>query len=95
MTHQTPTSLRELDSRTNDGVQVSLLWSEHDGQLWVSVDDSKTNDSFSLEVRSGEKPFEVFHHPYAYAAYRRRLCRVGVSSHKPIRFDDRGCLVNG
>jgi hypothetical protein len=61
---------RELDSRTFDGIEVRLLWSEHDGRVLVAVNDSKTGDSFSLEVHEGEKAMDVFHHPYAYAASR-------------------------
>ena len=37
----TPITARELDSRSNDGIHVQLLWCEHDGRLWVSVADSK------------------------------------------------------
>ena len=61
---------RELDSRTVDGIEVRLLWSEHDGRVLVAVSDSKTGDSFSIEVRDGERAMDVFHHPYAYAASR-------------------------
>lgn len=62
-------STRELDSRMNDGIQVRLLWCEHDGRLWVEVLDTKTGDSFHVEARDGERPVDVFHHPYAYAAH--------------------------
>ena len=61
---------RELDSRTSDGIEVRLLWSEHDGRVLVAVNDSKTGDAFSVEVRDGERALDVFHHPYAYAASR-------------------------
>jgi hypothetical protein len=61
---------RELDSRTTDGIEVRLLWNEHDGRVLVAVADAKTGDSFSIEVREGERPMDVFHHPYAYAASR-------------------------
>lgn len=64
------TSVRELDSRANGGIEVRLLWCENDGRLWVAVMDAKTGDSFRLEVRDGDRPFDVFHHPYAYAANR-------------------------
>jgi hypothetical protein len=71
MTTSTITHLtRELDSRTTDGIEVRLLWSEPDGRVLVAVADAKTGDSFSIEVREGERPMDVFHHPYAYAASR-------------------------
>jgi hypothetical protein len=65
-----PTAMRELHSRVSDGIQVDLLWSERKGQTWVAVKDSKRGESFSVLVREGERPLDVFHHPYAYAASR-------------------------
>ena len=70
MTSEILMSVRELDCRGDGAIQVRLLWSEQDGRLWVAVMDTKTGDSFCLEVRDGERPLEVFHHPYAYAAER-------------------------
>jgi hypothetical protein len=61
--------LRELDHRNNDRIDVWLLWSEDDGKVYVSVADERTGDRFSIEVPEGESAREVFHHPYAYAAY--------------------------
>lgn len=63
------TSIRELDARVNDGIQARLLWCEHDGRLWVAVLDTKSGDAFRVEVRDGERPIDVFRHPYAYAAH--------------------------
>jgi hypothetical protein len=62
------TSLRELHSRTNDGILVQLLWSEHENRVYVSVYDSKTSEAFSLDVPEGARALDVFHHPFAYAA---------------------------
>jgi hypothetical protein len=61
---------RELDSRTSDGIEVRLLWNEHDGRVLVAVNDAKTGDAFAVEVREGDQAMDVFHHPYAYAASR-------------------------
>jgi hypothetical protein len=69
MTDEIPTSIRELNSRTNDGIHVRLLWRKHDGRLWVDVVDTKAGEAFRLDVHDGERPLEVFHHPYAYAAH--------------------------
>ena len=60
---------RELHSRSGDGLDVTLLWCEDDGQCSVAVNDSRTGDAFRLEVREGENAMEVFNHPYAYAAW--------------------------
>ena len=62
-------TLRELDHRTNDRIDVRLLWREADNAVLVSVEDEKTGDQFTIEVRDGEKPLDVFNHPYAYAAW--------------------------
>jgi hypothetical protein len=68
-----PTShlMQELDHRVNDGIDVRLLWSERDGRVLVAVEDSKTGEAFAIEVREGERAMDVFHHPYAYAAWHR------------------------
>ena len=68
MNPQIPRSMRELESRRNDGIHVRLLWGEHDGRLVVAVDDAKTGDRFGIEVRRHERALDVFHHPFAYAA---------------------------
>jgi hypothetical protein len=67
MTIQTPIAMRELHSRVSNGIHVRLLWGEGDGQLSVSVTDTRTGNAFCLEVREGEKAMDVFHHPFAYA----------------------------
>jgi hypothetical protein len=45
MTHEIPTSIRELDSRTNDGIHVRLLGRRHGGRLWVDVVDAKAGEA--------------------------------------------------
>jgi hypothetical protein len=67
-----PTATRELDSRGSDGIEVRLLWREPDGQILVAVQDRKTGELFELPVRDGDRPLDVFHHPYAYAGRRGR-----------------------
>lgn len=61
--------LHELDRRCNDGVDVRMLWSERDDQVLVTVADGKTGACFLIEVLEGERALDVFHHPYAYAAW--------------------------
>jgi hypothetical protein len=60
--------MRELHSRTSDGIQVDLLWCERHDRAWVAVTDTKRGGAFSLPVRDGERALDVFHHPFAYAA---------------------------
>ena len=68
MTAETLISIRELDSRMNDGLQIRLLWSADDRAVWVAVLDTNTGEAFRVRVRDGERPLDVFHHPFAYAA---------------------------
>jgi len=65
----TTETMTELDRRINDGIDVRLLWSAEDDRLVVAVDDAKTGESFTVEVRERAKALEVFRHPYAYAAW--------------------------
>jgi hypothetical protein len=67
----------ELDRRIADRIDVSLLWHERDDRVLVAVADGKTGDSFTIEVRDGERALDVFHHPYAYAAWRGIDTRSG------------------
>lgn len=76
MTDTTTPLTRELDRRFNDGIEVRLLWRPHDNSLLVAVSDARTGEAFSIEVREGERPMDVFHHPYAYAASRPKLAAV-------------------
>ena len=61
----------ELDHRTNDGIDVRLLWDRDSGRVYVTVDDARTGSTFEVEVGENDAPMEVFRHPYAYAAYQR------------------------
>jgi hypothetical protein len=69
MTAESLTAMRELDSRVADGISVRLLWHQPDGRLFVAVADAKTGNAFAIEVRDRDRTREVFHHPYAYAAW--------------------------
>jgi hypothetical protein len=62
--------IRELDRRTSDGIDVRLLWNQTDDRVLVAVVDAKSGDAFEIEVEAVES-LAAFHHPYAYAAFRR------------------------
>jgi hypothetical protein len=62
---------RELDHRQADGIDVWLLWNEATGGVVVSVFDAKRGEAFEIPVCAGERPLDVFRHPFAYAAHRR------------------------
>jgi hypothetical protein len=73
MSAETTPLIRELDCRISDGIEVRLLWRPHDEVVLVAVSDARTEEAFAIEVRDGENPLDVFHHPYAYAASRPKL----------------------
>jgi hypothetical protein len=60
-------NLTELDDRSADGIEVSLLWSRITNQLKVAVEDSRSGQSFEVHAPA-DKALDVFRHPYAYAA---------------------------
>jgi hypothetical protein len=61
------TSMRELDSRISDGIEIRLLWSTTDGRVSVSVNDTRTGQTFLVDVPDNKRSLDVFHHPFAYA----------------------------
>jgi hypothetical protein len=58
---------QELDFRSSNGVEVSLLWSKRTNRLTVAVNDTARGETFRLAV-APERAYDAFHHPYAYAA---------------------------
>ena len=62
-------STHELDHRSNDGLDVTLLWEAETNRVTVNVFDAKSGDDFTIDVDPTEA-LEAFHHPYAYAANR-------------------------
>jgi hypothetical protein len=57
---------RELDFRSNDGIDVTLLWSPQTNRVWISVVDEKRGDAFEQDVHPA-LALDAFNHPYAYA----------------------------
>ena len=75
MTTTLPTTT-ELDHRVSDGIDVRLLWSPEDGDVFVAVSDARTGDDFTIEVADRSRALDVFHHPYAYRDHARTSARV-------------------
>jgi hypothetical protein len=66
----TPSTTRELAHRRNDGLDIRLLWDPATDRVAVALHDAKTGEGFDVEVGPGERALDVFHHPFAYAAFR-------------------------
>ena len=61
----------DLDFRTADGVEVTLLWANALNRVWVAVHNHRSGEELEIEVRADDNPLDVVHHPYAYAASRK------------------------
>jgi hypothetical protein len=61
--------LRELDQRSGNGLEVTLLWSERNGSVFVRVADDQTGAGFHFAVDPADA-LEAFHHPYGYSRGR-------------------------
>jgi len=57
----------ELAGRSNEGLEVSLLWSKSANRVKVAVADARQNEQFEFDV-AGADALAAFHHPYVYAA---------------------------
>jgi hypothetical protein len=62
----TEPTIRELDRRVSDGIEVVLLWNSHTNEVSVAVEDGRTGDAFEFDVHAKDA-LVAFHHPYAYA----------------------------
>ena len=60
------TGLRELDHRSSDDIEVTLLWSARTNRVFVSVLERRTEALFQFEVAPAQA-LDAFHHPYVYA----------------------------
>ena len=62
-----------------DGVEVTLLWSEHDGRLTVTIFDDRTGEFFEVEAPR-EKALDVFYHPFSYAESNSADAEMGLGT---------------
>jgi hypothetical protein len=69
---------KELAYRSNDGIEVWLLWTKADNRLFILLVDSRTGDMFEIDVESHDALY-AFDHPYGYAAWR------GIEYVAPLR----------
>ena len=69
---------RELASRHDDGLEISLLWSRTAGAVAMVVLDLRFGDGLQFEVPP-EDALEACRHPFAFASARRvEYLDVGV-----------------
>lgn len=63
-------TVRELDRRASDGIEVRLLWNSSTNGVSVAVEDERSGESFVIEV-DGADAHAAFHHPYTFASRSR------------------------
>lgn len=61
--------VRELDHRSGNGIDVTLLWSSRSGRVVVAVEDARSSESFHITVDPRDA-LDAFNHPYAYSRGR-------------------------
>jgi hypothetical protein len=61
------TTLRELDHRRSDGIDVTMLWDSAADRILIEVNDGRSGEAFTFEVERGEA-LSAFQHPFAYAS---------------------------
>jgi hypothetical protein len=69
--------LRELDQRSGNGLEVTLLWSQRTGSVFVCVEDERTETGFQFAVDPADA-LEAFRHPYGYG--RRGGCALPAAA---------------
>jgi hypothetical protein len=57
--------LIELAERSNDGIDIRLLWRRGDGEVVLVVSDDRTGVSFGVDV-PGDRALDAFRHPFVY-----------------------------
>jgi hypothetical protein len=67
MTATASTERRELAHRTNDGIEVTLYWSQATNAVTIAVLDSHSDAGMEFDV-DANAALDAFRHPYAYAA---------------------------
>ena len=57
--------LVELAERSNNGIDVRLLWRRGAAEVVLVVSDDRTGSSYGVEV-PGDRALDAFRHPFLY-----------------------------
>lgn len=60
-------SVRQLDRRSGDGIDVTLLWDSRSNEVFLTVVDERLGETLEFGVPPANA-LDAFRHPYAYAA---------------------------
>ena len=59
------TNLIELAERSNDGIEVRLLWDRGTGEVVLEVTDDENGTTVEVQV-PGDRAMDAFRHPFVY-----------------------------
>ena len=77
MNPTTMNSLRELDHRSGDGIDVSLLWDPVTDGVSIQVVDTRSGEILAFPVAADEA-LTAFHHPYAFGHADRQSSTIAI-----------------
>ena len=60
---------RELASRVNGGLEITLYWDVLENTTSIDIHQSATDETISVPVPA-ERALEAFHHPFVHLALR-------------------------
>jgi hypothetical protein len=81
-TTDSDTTHRELASRTNDGLDVQLLWRPTDDAVLLHLEDHKLGLCFTQQIDRAEA-LHAFEHPFAYLDESSRCGRASSRYETP------------
>ena len=87
MTATPATSLRELDHRRDDGIDVRLLWDARTDRVSLAVVDERSGESLTFEVDPRDA-LTAFHHPYVYGGRAAHEVATRSAGRAPGRGDE-------
>jgi hypothetical protein len=61
----TGASRRELATRVNGGLEITLFWDRRDNSTSIDIRHATTNETISFRVPPG-RALDAFHHPFAH-----------------------------
>ena len=64
-TTSTGASRRELATRVNGGVEITLFWDRRDNSTSIDIRHASTDETISFRVPPG-RALDAFHHPFAH-----------------------------
>ena len=75
----------ELDERESNGIRVTLAWDRSKDTASVLVWDERAEQSFAIELQEGDDVYDVFNHPFAYAARRSAPLHAVLGALRDLR----------